>query len=96
MKLDLELLAARGANLCGEDKLEIRACASCDRHYLYNGMLKDLYYDPFNLAKHYFVVKGMDLPPCAGCGELHWKLTEPVPEAEAIVGAWGWLINPDV
>jgi hypothetical protein len=91
MDFDLELLRVRGANLCEADRFDIRACCSCGRHYLFNNELKDVYYDPFNLTKRFFYIDSIALPPCAGCGDIDWALSAPVPLVESLLGIWGWL-----
>lgn len=93
MKFNLALIAGYGGNLCGEDKFTVEACESCQGQYLYNAELKDVYYDPSNLARHFFKIPGIDLPPCRFCGAQGWQFAVPPPESISVqAGIWGWAL----
>ena len=90
---DLQLLAARGANLCGEDKFDVVCCNNCQGQYLYNLELKDVYYDPADLKRRFFKIPGMQLPPCRYCGAVNWQFSEQGPDEVAILsGCWAWAL----
>ncbi|MGK0441589.1 MAG: hypothetical protein ACJA0N_001389 [Pseudohongiellaceae bacterium] len=93
MQFNNDIIIERGGNLCGEDKLSIEACSACQGQYLYNAELKDLYYDPEDLSRHFFRIPGIDIPPCGYCGVLNWQFASPSPDQpQAQAGPWAWTL----
>lgn len=93
MNFNIDIISRRGGNLCGEDDLSIQACAHCQGQYLFNQAVNDVYYDPEDLARHFFKIPGMDLPPCRYCGALHWEFAAPAPDQHiAQSGPWAWAL----
>ena len=93
MKFNVKIIASKGGNLCGQDKLSVEACAKCQGQYLYNDELKDVYYDPEDLTRHYFNIPGMSLPPCRYCGDIQWVFDEARPDAQQVQsGPWAWAL----
>lgn len=93
MDFNLALIAERGGNLCGEDRLSIESCGSCQGQYLFNAELNDVYYDAEDLSRHFFKLAGMRLPPCRYCGDLQWQFSaQPVEQAMVQSGPWAWTL----
>lgn len=93
LKFDHPLIAERGGNLCGEDRFSIESCNRCQGHYLYNDELKDVYYDPEDLGRHFFKIPAMRIPPCRHCGAIEWDFADAViDQATAQSGPWGWSL----
>ncbi len=91
------IIAERGGNLCGEDRFSVEACGACQGQYLFNQELKDVYFDPEDLARHFFKIPGMDLPPCGYCGAVIWDFAEISPDqASAQAGPWAWALKSRV
>jgi hypothetical protein len=93
VQFNLALLAEKGANLCGEDRFSIEMCERCDGQYLYNDELKDVYFDPDDLARRFFKLAAMPLPPCRYCGALDWQF-QARPDAMLVqAGPWACLLT---
>ena len=72
----------------------MQACASCQGQYLFNAEVKDVYYDPEDLARHFFKIPGMQLPPCRYCGELNWQFASAAPDHQQVqAGPWAWALQ---
>ncbi len=94
LEFNHKLIAKRGGNLCGEDLFSIESCAQCQGQYLFNRALKDVYYDPEDLSRHFFKVPGIDLPPCRYCGAMGWQFSLVVPDQlMAQTGPWAWSLK---
>lgn len=94
---NVKLIASKGGNLCGQDKLSIEACSECQGQYLYNQELNDVYYDPEDLSRHFFKIAGLDLPPCRYCGALRWQFAIAAPDqAQVQSGPWAWTLKSRV
>ena len=52
--------------------------------YLFNQEVKDVYYDPEDLSRHYFKIPGIDLPPCRYCGAIGWDFSSTPPDQAAV------------
>ncbi len=92
--VDLDKLAERGANLCGEDHFFVRSCSLCQGQYLYNREVNDVYFDPDDLGRHFFDIEGLPLPPCRYCGNINWSFSSQPPDLLAIqAGVWGWVLK---
>lgn len=88
------IIEQQGGNVCGQDRFSVVACEHCRTHYLYNDELKDIYYDPDDLSRRFFNIKGMDLPPCSGCGSISWRFSDHQPaDVEVQLGIWGWALE---
>ncbi|WP_101759980.1 hypothetical protein [Oceanicoccus sp. KOV_DT_Chl] len=92
LEFNFALLAERGANLCGADRLRIESCNQCQGQYLFNAELNDVYYDAEDLTRHFFKIAAMDLPPCRYCGHPSWDFGV-VPDRVAVQsGPWAWTL----
>ena len=94
LNFNASLISQRGGNACGEDLFVVVACEHCRSHYLYNEVLRDIYYDPDDLSRRFFRIVGMDLPPCRACGSLNWQFSEhELTDVEIKLGAWAWALE---
>ena len=97
MEFNLQIITERGGNLCGEDDFSIESCAQCQGQYLFNRELKDVYFDPEDLSRHFFKIPGMDLPPCRYCGAIGWGFSSKPPDQSiAQAGPWAWALKSRV
>jgi hypothetical protein len=94
ISFDSELLATAGANLCGEDDFSVLCCEACDGQYLFNRELNDIYYQPDNLNRHFFLLSGVSMPPCRYCGKVGWQNeTWQADTASIQVGPWAIYLS---
>jgi hypothetical protein len=94
---DVEIILNRGGNVCGLDRFSVEVCSLCQGQYLYNDELKDVYFDPEDMSRHFFKIEGMDLPPCRYCGSLKWQFAEKQPEQATVqAGPWAWVLKSRV
>lgn len=97
LTFDVEIISDRGGNICGSDRFSIEACSQCQGQYLYNDELKDVYFDPEDMSRHFFKIEGMDLPPCRYCGGLNWQFSPNLPgQAVVQTGPWAWVLKSRV
>ena len=94
VRVDSELVARRGGNVCGADRFSVEACGHCHGHYLFNAELNDVYFDPEDLGRRYFRLECISLPPCRYCGALQWDFAaEPPAQNEVQSGPWRWVLK---
>ena len=88
------LFEKNGGIVCGDDDFVLVTLSCCGCQCLYNEEILDLYIDPENLTKRYFLSSTEPTPKCLNCGSTDWEFSNYGLNIETVKKSrWAWLLN---